>query len=345
MRPRPFLLLGIAVLAALGLLFQPVRVTGRSMLPALGEHELRFTVPLWLGRPERDDLVLFREPDTDTVAVKRVAGLPGERVQLLGGDLFVDGRRRQRTVGGAADLVPLVDVAGAEIGRDFNVSAPSAGGDGWHHEQGRAFLRDAPLDGFRRDGQLVAGSRPASDLGLEADFELLEPTSLIELVLVTGPVSFVLSLGEGECGLWEDGRLLARAAVPLDLRDGRLFLATVDQLLYACLDGQPLFPPQPFEPIESTPLVDSIDGPPFEQAGFGGRQVLIRHLRVGRDRFLDPAGTFACARELQLREDEYFLLGDNPVDSRDSRHYGPVPRDRLLGRVGPRLWPGGRADG
>lgn len=345
MRLRPFLLLGVAVLAAAGLLFQPVRVTGRSMLPALGEHEVRLTLPRWLGAPARDDLVLFREPDTDTVAVKRVAGLPGERVQLLGGDLFVDGHRRQRAVAGPADLVPLIDAAGAEIGRDFNVSAAAAGGDGWHHEQGRAFLRDAPLDGFRRDGRLVAGTRPAADLGLEADFELLEAASLIELVLVAGPVSFVLSLGEGQCGLWEDDRLRARAEIPLGVREGRLFLAKVDQLLYACLDGQPLFPPQPFEPIAATPLADSIDGPPFEQAGFGGRQVLIRHLRVGRDRFLDPAGTFACARELQLREDEYFLLGDNPVDSRDSRHYGPVPRERLLGRVGPRLWSGGRADG
>ena len=85
-------------------------------------------------------------------------------------------------------------------------------------------------------------------------------------------------------------------------------------------------------------MVDALAGPPFEQAGFGGHQVLLRRVRVGRDLFRDPAGTYGCSRELQLAEDEYFLLGDNPGSSRDSRHYGPVPRERLLGAVGSRLW-------
>ena len=37
--------------------------------------------------------------------------------------------------------------------------------------------------------------------------------------------------------------------------------------------------------------------------------------------------------------DEYFLLGDNPSQSTDSRTFGPVPVDRILGRVWLRCWP------
>ena len=37
--------------------------------------------------------------------------------------------------------------------------------------------------------------------------------------------------------------------------------------------------------------------------------------------------------------DEYFLLGDNPSQSTDSRTFGPVSSERILGRVWLRCWP------
>ena len=227
---------------------------------------------------------------------------------------------------------------GGEIPAQFNVAeAGEPAGAAFHHQQGRAYLRSVPLDGFLGDAGLVQGARPASDLGLAADFELLEDGSLFELLVIEGATTFTLAIGEGRCTLWEEDELLAVADVPAGLRQGQLFLGKVDQLLYACLDGHPLFDPVPFAAITATDLIDSAPGPPFEQAGFGGRQVMLRRIRVGRDLFRDPAGTFGCSRELQLAEDEYFLLGDNPGSSRDSRHYGPVPRERMLGVVGARI--------
>jgi len=37
--------------------------------------------------------------------------------------------------------------------------------------------------------------------------------------------------------------------------------------------------------------------------------------------------------EVTLSEQEYFLVGDNTVNSLDSRHFGPAPRSAILGRV------------
>ena len=37
--------------------------------------------------------------------------------------------------------------------------------------------------------------------------------------------------------------------------------------------------------------------------------------------------------------DEYFLLGDNRAHSTDSRHYGPVRRAKIEGKVVCRIWP------
>lgn len=43
-----------------------------------------------------------------------------------------------------------------------------------------------------------------------------------------------------------------------------------------------------------------------------------------------PAYWFA---PLQLQEDEYFVMGDNRDNSRDSRYFGAVKRDSILGRA------------
>lgn len=52
----------------------------------------------------------------------------------------------------------------------------------------------------------------------------------------------------------------------------------------------------------------------------------------------DPANSRPDdAMEYTVPEDSYFVLGSNRDASVDSRHFGPLPRDRVLGRVFSRL--------
>ena len=44
----------------------------------------------------------------------------------------------------------------------------------------------------------------------------------------------------------------------------------------------------------------------------------------------------------QVPEDHYVLLGDNRVQSCDSRNWGPAPRDNLIGKVVAIYWPPNR---
>jgi signal peptidase I len=45
--------------------------------------------------------------------------------------------------------------------------------------------------------------------------------------------------------------------------------------------------------------------------------------------------------EVRLADDQYFVLGDNRPDSSDSRSWGPVRLERIVGKVVYRYWPPG----
>jgi len=53
-----------------------------------------------------------------------------------------------------------------------------------------------------------------------------------------------------------------------------------------------------------------------------------------------PPGVFTPGEILvSLAENEYFVLGDNRISSADSRRWGPLPKEDIIGRVFLRAWP------
>ncbi|MBI3996751.1 MAG: S26 family signal peptidase [Candidatus Omnitrophica bacterium] len=71
-------------------------------------------------------------------------------------------------------------------------------------------------------------------------------------------------------------------------------------------------------------------------AALGGRAVVKRLIGVPHD-VIQRDG-----RQWRLRDDEFFLAGDHPADSLDSRQLGPVTRQDLIGPIRVRLWPWAR---
>lgn len=110
---RFLLKLALFVFVLRSFIFSPFSIPSESMLPRLliGDYlfvskwnygysrwSLPFGIPLIPGRifasdPVRGDTVVFRsmEPDDHDV-IKRVIGLPGDTVQMRGGQLFLNGR-------------------------------------------------------------------------------------------------------------------------------------------------------------------------------------------------------------------------------------------------------------
>ena len=69
----------------------------RASMPLAGILPVRLTGRYWAADPKRGDLVVFKLPsDGRTDYIKRVVGLPGETIQLVGGMLTIDGKTVER---------------------------------------------------------------------------------------------------------------------------------------------------------------------------------------------------------------------------------------------------------
>jgi len=79
-------------------LYQPVKVEGTSMMPSLQDQE-RIFVNKFVYRLEpiqREDIIVFRYPrDPSKSFIKRVIGVPGDRIRIEQGQVYVNGRALQ----------------------------------------------------------------------------------------------------------------------------------------------------------------------------------------------------------------------------------------------------------
>ena len=99
------------------LLFQPFNIPSGSLIPTLlvgdylfvskysygySRHSIPFSPPLFSGRiwgspPQRGDIAVFKLPkDNSTDYIKRVIGLPGDRIQVIQGVLQINGQPVKR---------------------------------------------------------------------------------------------------------------------------------------------------------------------------------------------------------------------------------------------------------
>ena len=124
-----------AVLIAMvirSLAYEPFNIPSGSMLPTLlvgdylfvskypygySKHSFPFSPPIFEGRVwespvERGDIAVFKFPyDNSTDYIKRIVGLPGDKLQMIDGALFINGEPVQREFIGTA-IVPGTRVRG-----------------------------------------------------------------------------------------------------------------------------------------------------------------------------------------------------------------------------------------
>ncbi|MBM4461989.1 MAG: signal peptidase I [Chloroflexi bacterium] len=105
MNLRQVILLILAFLLIFGMLrfsLQSYKVEGSSMEPLFHNREYLIVDKLTyhFRSPARGDVIVFHNPQSNGVLlIKRIIGMPGEKVEIKGGELYINGYRLQEKPG------------------------------------------------------------------------------------------------------------------------------------------------------------------------------------------------------------------------------------------------------
>ncbi|MFQ5738496.1 MAG: signal peptidase I [Acidobacteriota bacterium] len=97
---RDILFAALTAILIVVFVIQPVKVEGTSMQPNLSDQERIFVNKFvyHFSEIERGDVVVFWFPKDPTKSfIKRVIGLPGERIEIRSGAVFIDDHRLRET--------------------------------------------------------------------------------------------------------------------------------------------------------------------------------------------------------------------------------------------------------
>ena len=78
-----------------------------------------------------------------------------------------------------------------------------------------------------------------------------------------------------------------------------------------------------------------IDGRRLEEPYVGGADTASRAMLIDAEGCINPPASDTCT----LAEGFYFMMGDNRRNSTDSRDFGPVHEDSIIGRAFLKVWP------
>lgn len=315
------------------------------------------------SKPKRWDIVVFRSPRAiDVKYVKRLVGLPGEKIEIAKGDLFANGSRLRKHPGTVEDLwLPVHDsrhvprqsssqtLGWMKLNSKDRWSPVDAGwifeGTETSSEQQIQFQGHITDSLPYNSSLLHLKQRPPAvgDVRLTCYLEQFTGDGTIQLnwSFETNSVSAIMT-PQGDVSLAINGALSRSIVTTADLADSRVSLIIRDSFAYLMINEELMTEAS----ISSPTLADVKDsagrttndrGPKADAQGCSLHvsatrcHIVLSRITIDRDVYYhttDPQGS-PISNVLTLGPDEYYVLGDNSVASLDSRFWNRVdPRLR-----------------
>jgi hypothetical protein len=302
-------------------------------------------------------------------AVKRVAALPRERPGIRGGNLLANGDLVHKTLRELSDSAVLVhdnDFRPASVSSNQRWKPHSPETVGWtvkekslHFESTAGHDESQWMDyeHWHGTGSPAPRTEPAilqdndsynqaDKRGLNLVHDIMVRCHVegengdIMLVLHDQPHQFLVhfQLNSRTFLVRRRNQTVFSGRLPEPARHFTLEAALCDGNLLVGYNQLPLTSIPYDENPESPSQPSASPLQPRLQIGAYGGPLDITHIQVWRDLYhLTPSGLSGeWQSAAPLGEDRYFLLGDNPPVSIDSRHWGSgIARDQIVGRVIP----------
>ena len=296
-----------------------------------------------------------------------IVGLPTESVRIANADLWIDGKRLPASAPRPPPIVVFDDrFQGVADTFERPSGAPSRWSEssqGWTLDaqgvargssEGWMTLHRRLSDGYLdRDGTYVPGETDVNDAIFECEVLASEISGLaiVELVEQGDVFRFVLepkSSGTAEASIARRGggepeEILVKRIVPfVPGAWTKIRCSNVDDGLSLEVSGTPevlcaAYDENRFDDADR--LKEGKTFGPRVRFGGEGARLVFRSIRILRDLCYTARDTSGVKAPADLGPDEYFVLGDNSSESRDSREWGPVRRSRIVGRPIWVVWP------
>ncbi len=304
----------------------------------------------WRRLPQRWEPVVFASPaDAGNLAVKRVVGLPGEKIAIRGGDVWIDGQPARKYLAQQRALRQLVH---GETARARRWQGDSAGDWHWSRDAWRLSQRGADSFwqwlSYQHPNQQPITDDSVYNAGVTRRLYAVRDFFLSAKLrcLGSGDLAFTIAEGHEEVGI-----LLEIAQRNVEVRvagETRAHTNLPESVVQAILRGEVLLELSNFDrqlllAIEEREVVQF----PLEQEvanaetarpiAIGGRGlgIILRELELYRDVYYvsptEEVGRAEPMAPVTLGETEIYVLGDNSAVSIDSRHWGPLPLRYLVG--------------
>lgn len=327
-------------------LLEPFKIPTPSMEPTLigdplcGDFVLVNKSCYHLYKPKRWDVVVFHHPlNTKINFIKRLIGLPGERLQIKNGNIYINGIlvRKPNSIQEALKQPVFVN-------QKIQDSWKFQSGD-WKEQDGKLFLSDSGWMVYKE--KITDTYKPAQESFFTKRKRSLPETGGLHIVgeielsfflqsmkeegqflaqIRYGQYRFVLSLKtKDKCELlcytgesiepqekWHHDFVLHPS------QKYRIKISNFDEWLKVVIDGSTLFA------IDySTNLENTASNIYESSVKIGGEQgyFILENISLWRDTYYISRSLFAKEADWLIPKGKYFVLGDNSSQSSDSRDW------------------------